>query len=682
VSGGEPTVEFPEMWRRSRRLQPLRRRDVRSWGLGRGLTERLLRLLDRSGGSLVRSMVGTGLLVAAIVIVAEIWLANGLVMGHPLPSAVALLVALQLLGLRAFRVHRRSWRFTGLADVLAIAGGLTLGTGCYAVIHGVADVLGVTLPTALPLGLLLTALLLAINLKVIARIARRLQAQRAGQGTGQRTGQRSHGADGPPDGTTQAPPQHRALVIGAGRVAVGVIRDATLHHGVPPRIVGLLDDTTRAGELVAGAPVLGRTKDLEQLSRSHGVTLLIIALDRPEPELLRQVIVRAQRLGLAVRIRPAEPLAGLDREALVVRDVELGDLLPRPPAVLDGDGIEQLVAGRTVVVTGAAGSIGSELSRQLLRHGPSRLVLIDRSEYGLWALEQELTGDAPSGVIEPVILDVRDGERITDLFQRRSPSVVFHAAALKHVPLLERNVIAAVINNVIGTHHVTEAALDAGVTRLVLVSSDKAVTPSSVMGATKRIAERLVADAAARSGRDFISVRFGNVLGSSGSVLEVFQAQLAAGGPLTVTDPEMTRYFMTIPEASGLVLHAAALQGQRGTLTLDMGQPVRIVDIAEDLVRLHGLEPGTDVEIVITGARPGEKLHEQLSSPDERLEATGHPSILAITGSGGPWWGRDLALAELEALARRSDVDALRGRLFALAAEHDEPVATAAAHAS
>jgi FlaA1/EpsC-like NDP-sugar epimerase len=254
---------------------------------------------------------------------------------------------------------------------------------------------------------------------------------------------------------------------------------------------------------------------------------------------------------------------------------------------------------------------------------------------------------------------------------------VFHAAALKHVPLLERNVVSAVLNNVMGTHWVIEAALGAGVTRLVLVSTDKAVTPSSVMGATKRIAERLVADAAARSGRDFISVRFGNVLGSSGSVLEVFRAQLAAGGPITVTDPEMTRYFMTIPEASGLVLHAASLEGRRGTLALDMGQPVRIIDVAEDLVRLHGLEPGTDIQIAITGSRPGEKLHEQLSGPDEHLEPTDHPAILAITGSGGPWWGRDVALQELGALAGGGDPDRLRERLFALATGRDEPVPAA-----
>jgi FlaA1/EpsC-like NDP-sugar epimerase len=335
VTGVRPTVVFPEVSRGSARRGPQRRPRVRS---GYDAQRPHARLPKHTAAALARSAVSTGLLVIAIVVVAELWRANGLTVGPRLPSAIALLVAFQLLGLRVFRVHRRSWRFTGLTDVLAITSGLTLGTVAYSVTDVVADRLGMAIPpatAALPQGLLLAALLLAINLTVIARIARRIQGQSASGSASRRTGRRDRTTDA---ASASRAPEHRALVLGAGRVAVGVVRDASLHHGVPPRIVGLLDDATRPGELVAGAPVLGRVIDLEHIARTHDATLLIIALEHPEPALLREVIVRAQRLGLVVRIRPAEPLAGLDREALVVRDLDLGDLLARPTAVMDGEG--------------------------------------------------------------------------------------------------------------------------------------------------------------------------------------------------------------------------------------------------------------------------------------------------------------------------------------------------------
>jgi len=237
------------------------------------------------------------------------------------------------------------------------------------------------------------------------------------------------------------------------------------------------------------------------------------------------------------------------------------------------------------------------------------------------------------------------------------------------VPMLERNVAVAVLNNVLGTASVAEACIRSGVTRLVLISTDKAVAPTSVMGATKRVAERIVSDAGARSGRDFVSVRFGNVLGSSGSVLEVFRSQIEAGGPVTITDPEMTRYFMTIPEASGLVLHAATLSGSGEVLILDMGEPRRIVDLAEDLIRLHGLEPGRDIEVVVTGRRAGEKLHEELATSEETIERTEHPSILSVRSRVRRWPERDAVLVELRDLARANDVQRLRARLLEVANE-------------
>ena len=612
--------------------------------------------------SLLRGLISTALLIVAALVPLAIWTTSGLVVdGSTVQAtapatvrAVALLVALQLVGLRLLRAHRRTWRFTTLGDVIAIGTGLALGTAVNMLLGAfvqVSDVVVLLIAATFPVGLQLAMLLLAINLQVLARIVRRVTHQRRRR-----------------DDTVSERKTHAALILGAGRVAAGVLRDAFVHHDMPPRIIGLLADDATRGQLVSGARVLGRIDDLESIARGTGATMLIVALDDTDPDRVRSVVARAQRIGLLVRIRPAEPLSGVDRDALVVRAVDLGDLMPRAVAEMDTSDVSRLIAGRTVVVTGAGGSIGSELARQILRHRPSRLVLIDRSEYGLWGVERSLEGEAPLGVVEPLVLDVRDQTLLVDVFQRTAPAVVFHAAALKHVPMLERNISAAVLNNVIGTASVAETAMRSGVTRLVLVSTDKAVAPTSVMGATKRIAERIVSDAAARSGRDFVSVRFGNVLGSSGSVLEVFRAQIAAGGPITITDPAMTRFFMTIPEAAGLVLQAATLDGSGDILILDMGKPRHILELAEDLVRLHGLEPGRDIEIQITGRRAGEKLHEELASDIERLERTSHPSILAVRPEVRRWHERDEVLTELRDLARASH-STLRTRLLQVANE-------------
>jgi FlaA1/EpsC-like NDP-sugar epimerase len=379
------------------------------------------------------------------------------------------------------------------------------------------------------------------------------------------------------------------------------------------------------------------------------------------------VIGRAQRAGLVTRIRPPEPLAGIDRETLVVRSVDVADLLPRAAQRMDAGPINALITGRTVLVTGAGGSIGSELCRQLAQHRPSRVVLVDRSEHALWRIERELADILPMGAVEARVIDVCDRSFVRALLHATSPSVVFHAAALKHVPLVERNVAAAVLNNVIGTEVLVSEAAACGVPHLVLISSDKAVAPSSVMGATKRLAERIVSDAAERTGRDYVSVRFGNVLGSSGSVIEVFQEQIARGGPITITDPDMTRFFMTIPEAAGLVLHAATLARRGEVLVLDMGEAHRILDLARDLIRLNGLEPDTDVRIVTIGRRPGEKLHESLADEGEDLVATTHPSILALRGTAGRWPERDAAVETMRGLTETDDVTALRHLLRRLA---------------
>lgn len=614
-----------------------------------------LRAAARLGRAGARELIQVALLALAAFGSSHVWTLAGLVDDSTslAGSFVALIVA-QSLGLRAMRVHRRSWRFVSVEDALALLAGLTLGTGTYLALDAMLDVPGLRLDA--PIMLTLITALLAFNLLLGVRVVRRITVATYRTRSGLTFG--------------AAQVQHRALVVGAGRVGAGVVRDAAVHHGTPPLIIGLLDDDPHIrGRIMHGIEILGSSSDLESVARRTAATMVIVALDESDPYLLRSVIGRAQRSGLLVRIRPPEPLAGIDRETLVVRPVDVADLMPRAAKPMAGTLIDDLVTGRTVLVTGAGGSIGSELCRQLLQHRPSRIVLVDRSEHALWRIERDLADLMPLGVIDARIVDVCDRGLVASLLKEVGPSVVFHAAALKHVPLVERNAGAAVLNNVIGTEVLASEAAACGVPRLVLISSDKAVAPSSVMGATKRIAERIVCDAAERTGRDYVSVRFGNVLGSSGSVVEVFQEQIARGGPVTITDPEMTRYFMTIPEAAGLVLHAATLGRCGDVLVLDMGEPHRIIDLARDLIRLNGLEPGTDIRVVTIGRRPGEKLHEALADIGEDLVATTHPSILALRGTAGAWPQRDDAVHALRELSEAGESATLRRMLWSLASD-------------
>ncbi len=343
-----------------------------------------------------------------------------------------------------------------------------------------------------------------------------------------------------------------------------------------------------------------------------------------------------------------------------LREVNIDDLLRRKPALTDDGGVGHSLSGKRVLVTGAGGSIGRELCRQILRWGPAELVLLGHGENSIFEALLELREDYSHTPLFPVIADIRDAERLEAVFTRHSPDVVFHAAAHKHVPLMEANVEEAITNNVTGTRLLTETALRHGVQRLVLISTDKAVHPANVYGATKRLSEMIVLDAARRSGRAFSVVRFGNVLGSRGSVVPLFKRQIAAGGPVKLTHPDMKRYFMTIPEAVHLVLQAAAM-GQGGeAFLLNMGEQIRIVDLAEDLIRLSGLEPGRDIEIVFTGIRPGEKLREELWEDDKIYEKTKHPDIFRSRVEDVPDAGALAHLVtRLDALARAAQTDAI-----------------------
>ena len=402
-------------------------------------------------------------------------------------------------------------------------------------------------------------------------------------------------------------------------------------HDSELEIWGFVEDDPRSrGGRVSGFKVLGTTEDLPRFIDDIDVEQVVITLDNADGKEIRRIVDLCSELGVRTQIVPSLDELALGKVSITrLRDVQIDDLLGREPVVLDSANLNGLLAGRTVMVTGAGGSIGSELVRQIVKFDPSKVILIERSEYSMFQITREFEEvGSGSPEIAPVIADVRDGSRMRQLFEEHRPEVVFHAAAHKHVSLMENNVVEAVTNNSFATEQLGNIAGEAGVKHFVLVSTDKAVNPTSVMGATKRLAEIVVQDLNRRFAEtSFVAVRFGNVLGSAGSVVPIFQEQIRRGGPVTVTDPEMTRYFMTIPEASQLVMQAAALGSGGEIFVLDMGEPVKILDLAKDMIRLSGLVPFEDIDITYTGVRQGEKLFEELEMTGEDLERTRHPKI-------------------------------------------------------
>ena len=417
----------------------------------------------------------------------------------------------------------------------------------------------------------------------------------------------------------------RIIVFGAGDAGTALIRQLLIEPDPEYRPVALLDDDPDKRRLrIHGVPVLGGRDAMADVAAATGATVLVIAIARARGTVIRQLTARAEEAGLTPKVIPtvSELLSGSARIA-GVRDPRISDLLGRRPVRTDVQAVAGQLTGQRILVTGAGGSIGSELCRQLHRFGPAELIMLDRDESALHEIQLALHGRALLDSDETVLADIRDPRRIHEIFQRFRPQIVFHAAALKHLPLLERYPAEAVKTNVWGTQHVLEAAAACGTATFVNISTDKAADPCSILGYSKRIAERLTADMARHAGGSYLSVRFGNVLGSRGSVLGALSAQVAAGGPLTVTHPDVTRYFMTGDEAVQLVLQAAVIGGSGEVLVLDMGEPVRIADIAR---RLSARSP-EPVDIVFTGLRPGEKLTEDLIGQDETGDRTRHPLI-------------------------------------------------------
>jgi FlaA1/EpsC-like NDP-sugar epimerase len=447
-----------------------------------------------------------------------------------------------------------------------------------------------------------------------------------------------------------------------------VIREMQRNRQLGYTPIGLIDDDPRKKNLrIHGVRVLGTVDDLRHILRDNRPDEVILAIPSASGE-MRQRIVNVTREGnVPVKTLPGlyELISGESDLATQIRPVQVEDVLGREPVEVDLETTAAYVKDATVLVTGAGGSIGSELCRQIARVRPQRLVLVDQGETPLFEIERELVDDRGFAASIPVLADCKSRTKMRQVFDRYRPEVVFHAAAYKHVPLMEANPLESVRNNALATRVVAEAAVEFGSTRFVLVSTDKAVNPKTVMGQSKALCEWIVEAYGARDdvATRFVAVRFGNVLGSSGSVIPIFRKQIAKGGPVTVTHPEMTRYFMTIPEAASLVVQAGAIGGRGDVFVLDMGEPVRILDLAMQMIRLSGKDPEHDIDVEIVGTRPGEKLHEELWGEGEIAEPTVHPKIMRVRGPiVDAVWLQD-ELAALEDLVRDGETLEVVSRL-------------------
>jgi FlaA1/EpsC-like NDP-sugar epimerase len=421
----------------------------------------------------------------------------------------------------------------------------------------------------------------------------------------------------------------RVLIIGAGDAGAMIAKEMELHTELNYRAVAFLDDSDyKKGRKVNGVPVLGGIDDVADVVDKKDISEIIIAIPSAKTSVINRIYEQCAKTECKVKILPSMSQL-IDEEVMLtrVKDVDIEDLLGREPIKVDLEGIASYLSGKVVMVTGGGGSIGSELCRQIASYNPRKLIMLDNYENNLYEILNELKRNYPELDISPVIANIREMDRLDEVFCQYRPHIVFHAAAHKHVPLMEDNPEEAIKNNVFGTWNVANCADKYNANRFVLISTDKAVNPTNVMGASKRIAEMIIQAINTKSRTEFVAVRFGNVLGSNGSVIPLFRKQIENGGPVTVTHPDITRYFMTIPEAVQLVIQAGAMAEGGEIFVLDMGEPVKIMDLAKNLIRLSGFEPNEDIDIEITGLRPGEKLYEELLLNEEGLKATKHNKI-------------------------------------------------------
>jgi len=551
--------------------------------------------------------------------------------GHMLLASLPLLVAVKIVVFRAFGLRDVAWRDIGFADLLRI-GAANAGASC-----ATAVALRLAMGPAFPRSLLALDFFVCLTLMVALRAAVKslLEWQHHGE---------------------PAKSARRTLIYGAGRTGVATLAEIRAHASIGCQVIGFLDDDACKRSMRAhGVRVLGGRAELRAVARKYRVGEILLALPTASGDQLTGIMEQCQAAGVSVKRVPAL-LERIGPRVLVkqIREVRLEDLLGRPPARWEENGLPEHLSGRTVLVTGAGGSIGSELCRQIARHRPKTLIGFDQSEAGLFQVEQELREWFPSLEFRPAMGSIQNRRRLAELFQEHRPQSVYHAAAYKHVPLMESHLFEAVENNVLGTRNVARAASEHRAEEFVLVSSDKAVRPAGVMGATKRVAE-MICQAERSEATRFLAVRFGNVLGSSGSVIPHFRRQIEAGGPVTVTHPDMRRYFMTIPEAAELVLQAATLGSGGEIFVLEMGEPVRILDLARKMVLLSGLRPDIDIPIVFSGTRPGEKLYEEVSALEENTSTTPHAQIRVFSGPAPPPAVLWKILAEMERATQERD---------------------------
>ena len=565
--------------------------------------------------------------------------------------------------LYAFGVHRYVWRYVGLREAVRIAGALAASSAVFLAIRIGAqsffDIqMGYAQYAAIPVGVIALNFFLALSGIAGARITRRLQTEWVD------SHRRAQGIS----------PQAATLLIGAGAAGVLVAKELANRPDLGMRPVGFLDDDPhKHGQVVHGLKVLGPTARLAELAVASGARQVLITIANAPGADIRRIKAACDEASLPAKIIPGiYEIVGGQVNLSRIRNVSIEDLLGREAVQLEMDAIARALEDRVVFVTGAGGSIGSELCRQILRFKPRQLVLVEQAEPALFNIHRELVAAHPDQAarVVPAIGDVCERARMEALFRQHRPGVVFHAAAHKHVPMMEWNPGEAVRNNVFGTRTVADLADQYGVDQFVMVSTDKAVNPSSVMGATKRSAELYTQALSSRSKTRFVAVRFGNVLGSAGSVIPIFQEQIARGGPVTVTHPEMKRYFMTIPEACQLVLQAGTMGKGGEIFILDMGEPVKILDLARDLIRLSGLEPDEDIEVQVTGLRPGEKLFEELQVTGEHVDKTRHPKILVNRGAAPSLSFVEEHLSALREVVDVPDPERVRGRLKALVPEY------------
>jgi len=540
-----------------------------------------------------------------------------------------------------FRLYEGLWRYTGIWDLRNIITGVALSSlQFWGLVHGVMG------DTGYPRSVFVIDTVLLIFFMGGIRLTRRIYRE-----------------------ISPSERELRVLIFGAGDAGEMVVRDMKNNEFYEYEPVGFVDDDVRkVGQRIHGVPVLGTRAELAEIISKAEPHEVLVAMPRAESATLRGVLRALEPFKVPIKTLPnISDILGGRVAVSQIRTLSLEDLLRRPPVGLDPAPVVDLIGGRRVLVTGAGGSIGSELSRQVAAVGPSSLILFERYENSLYAIANDLVEHFPGVRIQAMIGDVTDTARLDAVFSQYQPQVVFHAAAHKHVPLMEQHPCEAIKNNVFGSRAVAEASCRHGVERFILISSDKAVNPSSVMGATKRVAELMMQELGRGSSTCFMTVRFGNVLASNGSVVPRFMEQIKAGGPVTVTHPEMRRFFMLIPEAVQLVLHAAALGDAGAVYVLEMGDEISVTEMARDLIRLSGFIPDEEIEIKFTGLRPGEKLFEELCGADETLEPSRLDKIQRVRSlqrrDVGDFWTE---VRQLEQDAAVEDVDAAMRRLRAI----------------